>query len=108
MSRNGKPLPVRTGERAAEIATEGPFFIFDTASCRSTFLTQPRSDPTAAILDISVLVFREGLECILVLSAVLAGMVESTAIYRRPVSAGTTAAAAATLITWRIAEYYYL
>ena len=36
---------------------EGPPFIFDTASCRSTFLTQPRTDPyvqvthTALILD---------------------------------------------------------
>jgi high-affinity iron transporter len=60
------------------------------------------SDPTAAVLDIGVLVFREGLECILVISAVLAGMVGSSAIYRRPVSAGIGAATIATLITWRI------
>jgi high-affinity iron transporter len=63
----------------------------------------PHSDPTAAILDIGVLVFREGLECILVLAAVTAGMVGSSGAYRRPVAAGVAAAALATLITWRIA-----
>ena len=63
----------------------------------------PPSDATAAVLDIAVLVFREGLECILVLAAVTAGMVGSSAVYRRPVAAGTGAAALATLITWRIA-----
>ena len=62
-----------------------------------------RSDPAAAILDIGVLVFREGLECILVLAAVTAGMVGSSAAYRRPVAAGTAVAAVATLLTWRIA-----
>lgn len=63
----------------------------------------PHSDPTAAVLDISVLVFREGLECILVLAAVTAGMVGSGAVYRRPVAAGTGVAVLATVITWRIA-----
>jgi high-affinity iron transporter len=58
---------------------------------------------TASILDIAVLVFREGLECILVLAAVTAGMVGSSAVYRRPVAVGTVAAGVATLITWRIA-----
>jgi high-affinity iron transporter len=63
----------------------------------------PHSDPTAAILDIGVLVFREGLECILVLAAVTAGMVGSSGAYRRPVAAGVGVAVLATLITWRIA-----
>jgi high-affinity iron transporter len=63
----------------------------------------PHSDATAAVLDIGVLVFREGLECILVLAAVTAGMVGSSTVYRRPVAAGTGAAALATLVTWRIA-----
>jgi high-affinity iron transporter len=63
----------------------------------------PHADGTAAILDIGVLVFREGLECILVLAAITAGMAGSSAVYRRPVAVGTTAAVLATLITWRIA-----
>jgi hypothetical protein len=36
--------------------------------------TAPQISPSVAILDIGVLVFREGLECILVLSAIIASM----------------------------------
>jgi len=63
---------------------------------------EPNSDQTAAVLDIGVLVFREGLECILVLAAVTAGMVGSSAVYRRPVAAGVGVAVFATLVTWQI------
>ena len=37
--------------------------------------TQPNTSPTVAFLDIGVLVFREGLECILVLAAITASMI---------------------------------
>lgn len=57
----------------------------------------------AQILDISVLVFREGLECILVLSAITASMVKSDESYRRPVAAGAGIAFLATLATWFVA-----
>ncbi|MEY2555670.1 MAG: high-affinity iron transporter, partial [Verrucomicrobiota bacterium] len=36
--------------------------------------TQPNTSPTVAFLDIGILVFREGLECILVLAAITASM----------------------------------
>jgi high-affinity iron transporter len=61
------------------------------------------SGSPAQILDIGVLVFREGLECILVLSAITASMVKSEESYRRPVAAGAGAAFLATLVTWFIA-----
>ena len=57
----------------------------------------------AQILDIGVLVFREGLECILVLSAITASMVKTEESYRRPVAAGAGVAFLATLLTWFIA-----
>lgn len=57
----------------------------------------------AAILDIGVLVFREGLECILVLSAVLASMAKSAQPYQRPVAVGVAIGFLATLATWFIA-----
>ena len=57
---------------------------------------------TAASIDIAVLVFREGLECILVLSAITASMVGSSKSYRRPIGLGAAVAFVATLITWRI------
>ena len=58
---------------------------------------------SAAALDIGVLVFREGLECILVLAAITATMGASSEDYRRPVAVGAGAAFAATLITWWVA-----
>jgi len=61
------------------------------------------SDLGARVLDISVLVFREGLECILVLSAVTANMVGPRHSLQRPVAAGATAAFLASILTWYIA-----
>ena len=58
---------------------------------------------TARVVDIAVLVFREGLESILVLSAITASMVRDTGHYRRPIGLGATAGIAASLATWLIA-----
>lgn len=60
-------------------------------------------DLGARVLDIAVLVFREGLECILVLAAVTANMVGDRQSFQRPVAAGAGGALAATLVTWFIA-----
>jgi high-affinity iron transporter len=60
-------------------------------------------DLGARVLDIAVLVFREGLECILVLAAVTANLASRRSAYQRPVAAGALAATAATLATWFIA-----
>ena len=65
--------------------------------------TQPNTSPTVAFLDIGVLVFREGLECILLLAAITASMTGKKRIYRRPIAAGAGMAFGATLITWLIA-----
>ncbi len=66
-------------------------------------------DPTghgdfgARVLDIGVLVFREGLECILVLSAITANMIGARRSLQKPVAAGASAAFVATLLTWAVA-----
>ena len=57
---------------------------------------------TSASIDIAVLVFREGLECILVISAITASMVGDSKSYRRPIGVGAMAAFGATLVTWWI------
>ena len=57
----------------------------------------------AATLDIAVLVFREGLESILVLAALTASMVGASRAYQRPIAAGVALGAAASLATWFIA-----
>ena len=65
--------------------------------------TLPRTSPTVAFMDIGVLVFREGLECILVLSAITASMVGANSTHRRPVALGAGVGFIATIATWFIA-----
>lgn len=63
----------------------------------------PNISPAAATVDIGVLVFREGLETILVLAAIVASMTGTRAAQRKPIIAGAGAAFGATLVTWFIA-----
>jgi high-affinity iron transporter len=65
--------------------------------------TVPNTSRGVAILDIAVLVFREGLECILVLSAITASMVGANRMHRRPIAMGAGLGFVATLITWFVA-----
>lgn len=65
--------------------------------------TKRGTDSSAAILDIAVLVFREGLECILVLSAITASMIGKNQHHRKAVYVGAGVGAVATIITWFIA-----
>ena len=64
---------------------------------------QAHTTATVASLDIGVLVFREGLECILVLAAVTASMTGPRRDYRKPVMSGAAIAFLATLATWFVA-----
>ncbi|HEY8966714.1 MAG TPA: FTR1 family protein [Candidatus Methylacidiphilales bacterium] len=57
----------------------------------------------AALFNIALLVFREGMECVLVLSAILASMVGKEAVHRRPVWAGVGVGVLATIATWFVA-----
>ncbi len=54
-------------------------------------------------VDIGILVFREGLECVLVLAAITANMIGARRAYQRPVFGGAALASVATLVTWRLA-----
>jgi high-affinity iron transporter len=57
----------------------------------------------AQVVDIAILVFREGLECILVLSAITASMMKAEDGYWRPVATGVSIGVVATLATWFVA-----
>ncbi len=54
----------------------------------------------SVVVDSAILVFREGLETILVLAAVTASFLGANRIYRRPVVAGGGVALAAGVVTW--------
>lgn len=65
--------------------------------------TASHLDHNAAILDTGILVFREGLECILVLAAITASMMGSNQPYRRPIATGAGLGLLATIATWFVA-----
>ena len=65
--------------------------------------TAPNTSPAAATLDIGVLVFREGLEAILVLAAIIASMTGEKQSGRKPIVIGAVGAFVGTLITWFVA-----
>jgi high-affinity iron transporter len=66
---------------------------------------RPNTSSTVAFLDIGILVFREGLECILVLAAITASMRGEKRGHRRPIALGAGFAFMATLVTWVIAVH---
>jgi high-affinity iron transporter len=59
----------------------------------------------AVVFDSGLLVFREGLETILVLAAVTASMAGANAVYRKPTGLGAAAGFLATLATWFLAVW---
>lgn len=64
--------------------------------------TAKNTTPTSAMLSSGILVFREGLEAILVLAAVTAGVVRNRHSFWRSVLLGVLLAVAATVLTWLI------
>jgi high-affinity iron transporter len=61
---------------------------------------------TSAVLDSGVLVFREGLETILVLAAITASFLGSNRAYRKPVAIGGGLALLAAVGTWFVAIWF--
>jgi high-affinity iron transporter len=59
-----------------------------------------RLSHTTVVVDSAILVFREGLETILVLAAITASFLGANRVYRRPVAAGGGAAIGAGVVTW--------
>lgn len=65
--------------------------------------TLPGTTLASGSLDIAVLVFREGLESILVLAAILAGLRAENQAYRRYIQAGIGVGFGAGIVTWFVA-----
>jgi high-affinity iron transporter len=60
---------------------------------------------TTAVIDSGILVFREGLETILVLAAITASFLGANKVYRRPIAAGGALAILAAIGTWFLAVW---
>jgi len=65
-----------------------------------------RMSPTTAVINSGVLVFREGLETILVLAAITASFLGGNRAYRKPVAAGGGLALLASVGTWFLAVWF--
>jgi len=65
-----------------------------------------RMSPTSAVINSGVLVFREGLETILVLAAITASFLGGNRAYRKPVAMGGGVALLASVGTWFLAVWF--
>ena len=65
-----------------------------------TAATRGQLSATTVVLDSAILVFREGLECILVLAAITASLKGANTLYRRPIASGGAVGIAAGVATW--------
>jgi high-affinity iron transporter len=102
-NRRSRGLAVRVGLSIAALFVVAIFVWQGIAARGAPNPLQAHTTATVASLDIGVLVFREGLECILVLAAVTASMTGARRNYRRPVMSGAFIAFLATLVTWFVA-----
>src|SRR3954452_13053920 len=59
---------------------------------------------TTVVFNSAIIVFREGLEAILIFAAVTASMVGANARHRRPVTGGAVAAFGAAVVTWFLVQ----
>ena len=62
------------------------------------------SAPLAVATNAGIIVFREGLEAVVILAALMASMVGAKRVYRRPMAAGVLLALVATMLTWWLAQ----
>jgi high-affinity iron transporter len=76
-------------------------FILWHADLRDALSFPPNS--FSPVLDIGVLVFREGLECLLVLAAITGGLKRGPSSSQKPIALGVGAGFVATLVTWFLA-----
>jgi high-affinity iron transporter len=67
-------------------------------------LAEVRISHTTIVIDAAIIVFREGLEAVLILAAITASFVGAKRHLRRPVLLGALAGLGATALTWVIAQ----
>src|SRR3954453_5337113 len=91
---------------AAIAVVAGLVYLMATASTGPVDPTEVRGQQshTTVVTGSAIIVFREGLEAILIFAAVTASMVGSNARHRRPVTSGAVAAFGAAVLTWFLVQ----
>jgi high-affinity iron transporter len=91
---------------AAAATVAGLVYLMATATTGPVDPTEVRGQQshTTVVFNSAIIVFREGLEAILIFAAVTASMVGANRHYRRPVTAGAIAAFGAAVATWFLVQ----
>src|SRR3954451_11593501 len=91
---------------AAALIVSGLVYLMATAKTGPVDPTEVRSQQshTTVVFNSAIIVFREGLEAVLIFAAVTASFVGANKERRRPVVAGAAAAFAAAVATWFVAQ----
>ena len=91
---------------AIAAAVAGLVYLMATARTGPVDPTEVRGPQshTTVVFNSAIIVFREGLEAILIFAAVTASMVGSNARHRRPVTTGAIAAFGAAVLTWFLVQ----
>ncbi len=78
--------------------------VLDTALSNAQAALNAGAAPAAVVFNAATIVFREGLEAILILASLLASMIGANQQYRRPLAIGALAALAATAVLFVLAR----
>src|SRR3954470_14348938 len=91
---------------AAALIVSGLVYLMATAKTGPVDPSEVRGQQshTTVMFNSAIIVFREGLEAILIFAAVTASMVGSNARHRRPVTSGAVAAFGAAVLTWFLVQ----
>jgi high-affinity iron transporter len=91
---------------AIAAAVAGLVYLMATAKTGPVDPTEVRGPQshTTVVFNSAIIVFREGLEAILIFAAVTASMVGSNSRHRRPVTSGAVAAFGAAVLTWFLVQ----
>jgi high-affinity iron transporter len=91
---------------AALVIVSGLVYLMATATTGPVDPTEVRGHQTHAtvVFNSAIIVFREGLEAILIFAAVTASMVGANSGHRRPVTLGAMSAFGAAVVTWFLAQ----
>jgi FTR1 family protein len=95
VARNANPTAIAAAaHRTGDALTSAQQALGDVKVARATVVT-----------DAAILVFREGLEAVLILAAITASFTAAKARLRRPVLLGGLAGIAASIVTWFVAQF---
>jgi high-affinity iron transporter len=91
---------------AAAVIVTGLVYLMATAKTGPVDPTEVRGHQshTTVVFNSAIIVFREGLEAILIFAAVTASMVGANARHRKPVTSGAVAAFGAAVATWFLVQ----